>query len=596
MDRRKFIQRVILGATTFCPGMPFAGSRLLPLDGNSRLKDKLARLRNKEALVHRGADGVVRVYRKFSTNADLLAESVVCNSGEVALRVTSLGDLALLPADLPYPIFLDADSDLAGMFDYSYARPGSRLDRMIAVDSGNALVVPVRSELQIGGYVRRFSGDVDLGWFGILPDRAPRSNLWQAASASLSAGNLRVMLREGSYPHDGDIVINGFALSGSGRTTKLVPRIEEHAEVRITGSGSSLRNLQIAAPNSRRRRQNTESNLVNSFRASNFVIEQVHVSGGSAAGFYFRESYNGTVKGISVTRSRADGVHFTHGCHDIRAVDVMAIDTGDDGVAVVSYANRGFDICKDIVCTNVVSLRSRARGIAIVGGERIRFVDPNIQSSAAAGCYIYSEGRYDTYGNVNCVIDNPVVTDGVQEAKFDNPAVQVGGRAGTRTTPSGRIIGNASWDCTIRNVVVNGTGRGMRAAAALDPGSISCSITGLSADFSGGTKNTKADLLQLNGDDCQAASIRGRNVPRYAINIGRQAGGTLRLSNVNVDGVHTGCASHLAFVLIQPSRSLIRLEIRGLTVTDRANRTRKLINRSEAVPAARVVTADVLRR
>lgn len=122
------------------------------------------------------------------------------------------------------------------------------------------------------------------------------------------------------------------------------------------------------------------------------VLRQISIDGSAAAGIYLGGASNFTLDQVSVAHTRADGIHMTGGSHDGQVLSPTVTDTGDDGVAVVSYGQDGAAVHDITVRSPTVLGTNGGRGISVVGGERITYTDIDVERSSAAAVYIASEG------------------------------------------------------------------------------------------------------------------------------------------------------------------------------------------------------------
>ena len=77
---------------------------------------------------------------------------------------------------------------------------------------------------------------------------------------------------------------------------------------------------------------------------------------------------HGTIAHNVVRNTLADGIHNTHGAHDIIIDHNTVRAAGDDMIAVVSYG--GEALCHDIlIVDNDVADQEWGRGISVVGGS-----------------------------------------------------------------------------------------------------------------------------------------------------------------------------------------------------------------------------------
>ena len=387
--------------------------------------------------------------------------------------------------------------------------------------------------------------------------------------------------------------LDGARLEGHPDGSEIVATNPHQSWIRISGEQSALRNLALRVPNADRRLQNTESSAVACFRAKDFLLENISIVGGASAGIYMRESEGGTVRNCHVAKTKADGFHITHGSHHITVRDCSATDTGDDGFAVVSYADRGFGVCSDIDFERVISTRSAARGIAVVGGERVVVRDVDLIESSAAGCYLFSESSYNTYGVSDCRVEGARIARAVLDDRIGNAAVQIGGRRGSRTTPEGRTISNAAINCHIQDVLVEGSGPGMRAAFAFDPHSIDGSAARLRISDAFGRPAQPADAIQLNGQNASVRNVHAENIGGYLVNVGRTAGGRQTVSSISASGLKRNQKLTPGYVLVQPATRLETLILDGVDITSQDPLPARFVDRSRAVGEQSVRLLDV---
>lgn len=122
------------------------------------------------------------------------------------------------------------------------------------------------------------------------------------------------------------------------------------------------------------------------------TLQNVTVTGSAAAGIYVGGSAQFVLDHVTVEDTRADGIHMTGGSHDGQVISPTVRNSGDDGVAVVSYSADG-PACHDITVSSPRVLgTSGGRGLSVVGGVNVRETDIDVERTAAAGVYIAAEG------------------------------------------------------------------------------------------------------------------------------------------------------------------------------------------------------------
>lgn len=164
-------------------------------------------------------------------------------------------------------------------------------------------------------------------------------------------------------------------------------------------------------------------------RVENFtgdVVRNVTVRGSAAAGIYVGGAQHFTLDHDTVVDTRADGIHMTAGAAFGTVASPMTTNTGDDGVAVVSYSQDG-PPCHDITVTGAhVRGTTGGRGISVVGGTNITESGFEVDRSAAAGVYVAAEGNpYYTAAPTNVSILDGLIRGANTDPTIDHGSVLV---------------------------------------------------------------------------------------------------------------------------------------------------------------------------
>jgi hypothetical protein len=178
------------------------------------------------------------------------------------------------------------------------------------------------------------------------------------------------------------------------------------------------------------------------------TIRNVLIDGAASAGLYIGQSANFTIDHVTVQNTRADGIHMTLGSHDGTIISPKVINSGDDGVAVVSYGGDGAVVHNITVTDPVVQGTAWGRGLSVVGGDHITYRNVNVSRSDAAGIYLAEEGApWNTYPATNVLIDGGVVDNCNTDTTIDHGGILVlSGQ--TASAPS---------NITVQNVTVSNT-------------------------------------------------------------------------------------------------------------------------------------------
>jgi len=168
-------------------------------------------------------------------------------------------------------------------------------------------------------------------------------------------------------------------------------------------------------------------------------------NGASSAGIILLHADGFLVAGNTVVRTLADGIHITGGSRNGRVLGNTVRETGDDMIAVVSYAGEGAaalgtaaqmssqwttrlanQLNRNIVIAgNKVSGQYWGRGITVVGGEAITIRGNTLDNiPLSAAILLAREAAYETFG-VNDVLVADNIISNVQNLP---PPYDVGGK------------------------------------------------------------------------------------------------------------------------------------------------------------------------
>ena len=151
----------------------------------------------------------------------------------------------------------------------------------------------------------------------------------------------------------------------------------------------------------------------------------------TAAGIFVNAADGFLIAGNTVERTLADGIHLTGGARNGRVVGNTVRETGDDMIAMVSYAypdpmrnvastiEAGFaaalekSLDRDIlVANNTLSGNYWGRGIAVVGGRDITIRDNTLQNVPyGAAVLVAREAQSGTFGVRNVLVEHNTVLD-----------------------------------------------------------------------------------------------------------------------------------------------------------------------------------------
>ncbi len=175
-------------------------------------------------------------------------------------------------------------------------------------------------------------------------------------------------------------------------------------------------------------------------RVLGVTIQNNVVNNSSAAGIFLYKAGKFTVADNHVYRSWADGIHMTAGSSGGRVVHNSVVQTGDDMIAVVSYAGargkapaavryknlpeRSDELDRNIyIAENDVADQYWGRGITVVGGSDVTIERNRISRTATgAGIYIARETSYASFGVRNILVAGNSISQVQTQAPSYMPA------------------------------------------------------------------------------------------------------------------------------------------------------------------------------
>ena len=173
------------------------------------------------------------------------------------------------------------------------------------------------------------------------------------------------------------------------------------------------------------------------------VIAGVTIDGSAAAGVYVGGATHFSLVDVTVRNTRADGIHITEGSAYGAVTGATVSNTGDDGIAVVSYL--GSRLAHDIAITSPrFSGQTWGRAFSVVGGTRVTWKDIFATGSSAAAVYIAAEPGYKTWGSSHVTVSGGTIELANRTTSVQHGAVLIyngeTGQANTDITVAGLTI------------------------------------------------------------------------------------------------------------------------------------------------------------
>jgi hypothetical protein len=130
------------------------------------------------------------------------------------------------------------------------------------------------------------------------------------------------------------------------------------------------------------------------------VIDHVTIEGAPAAGISTAQAATrGRITNNTLRNTLADSIHMTDRASQILVENNLIENSGDDGIAVVSYKSDGARVNNITARNNVVRGNKWGRNMSVVGGRQVVYENNLLQNNLAgfACLYIAQENSYDTY-------------------------------------------------------------------------------------------------------------------------------------------------------------------------------------------------------
>ncbi|ULE33599.1 Ig-like domain-containing protein [Mycobacterium sp. IDR2000157661] len=266
----------------------------------------------------------------------------------------------------------------------------------------------------------------------------------QAVLNNLKTGDT-LTLAPGTYRYSNLLRVNASGVTIDGNGAMLYATNPALASFQILGNNVTLKNLNLHAPVGASRQDGTnQSRLL--FGGTGNVISDVNVVGSASAGIYIVGAKNFRVERVTVSDTAADGIQITGGSSNGQLNNATVSRTGDDSIAVVSY-NYDSGPVTDIVINNATVIDNlQARGIAVVGGERITINNFTVNGSSQAGLFIGSQGGlFNTRATKDITVNGGTISRSNTATFFPFGAIMV------LSQNPGVEVSNV----TIRNVTIN---------------------------------------------------------------------------------------------------------------------------------------------
>jgi polygalacturonase len=169
-----------------------------------------------------------------------------------------------------------------------------------------------------------------------------------------------------------------------------------------------IRDLRINSPNSTSRTAHSEAIGVYVTNSFDIKVQKITVWKTSNAGILMENCTRVDIHENHILNTWSDGIHATHGCHNVTIEKNFASHTGDD-----SFATVGYEPTKNyyIRILDNQSEYSSASGVTVGGSEFVDVFRNRIYRSTVAGVRVESDHFWKTDGDRNVHVKENIITE-----------------------------------------------------------------------------------------------------------------------------------------------------------------------------------------
>ncbi|HET9208067.1 MAG TPA: carbohydrate-binding domain-containing protein, partial [Burkholderiaceae bacterium] len=246
------------------------------------------------------------------------------------------------------------------------------------------------------------AGAIDIRTTGARCDGSfDNSGAIASAIAAAKTKRVAVYVPAGVCAYGDVIRLDGVKLVGAGDTSVLYALNPSRESIYMFGSGTEVSLLKLSGKKATARQSAWEATRISLFGATNFTIDKVTIDGAAAAGIQTAQSANnGRITNNTIKNTLSDSIHLTGKASYITLENNRIENSGDDGIAVVSYRQDGGLTHHITARHNVIRNNKWGRQMSVVGGGQVLYENNFLESNlAGAAClYIAQEASYSTYG------------------------------------------------------------------------------------------------------------------------------------------------------------------------------------------------------
>jgi hypothetical protein len=196
---------------------------------------------------------------------------------------------------------------------------------------------------------------------------------------------------------------DGAQLIGEGDESILFSLDPDRSAIRLRGAGGVVRRLRLTGVTPTVRNSARECKRILGETCTGFLVADVLIDSGNGSAIHMTdECGDGRIINNRVSGTLADSIHLTDRAHHILVQGNVIRNSGDDGIACVSYADQGAMVNHVIARFNDIRNNRGGRGMTVVGGSDVLYECNYIADNhGAAGMLFAQEESYNTFAAHN---------------------------------------------------------------------------------------------------------------------------------------------------------------------------------------------------
>jgi hypothetical protein len=213
-----------------------------------------------------------------------------------------------------------------------------------------------------------------------------------------------VIVPAGRWRYADVLEADGVWFIGEGDASELYSVNTDRASIYLSGEDVGIRNLRLTGEKATERTSNPESRRILVRGACGFVVFNVLIDSGSGSSCFMDGASDGQIVRCRFAGTLADSIHMSDKSHHILVAGNVIRNSGDDGIACVSYADQGGMVHHITARFNDIRNNAHGRGMTVVGGSDVlyefNFIGDN---RLGAGMLFAQEDSYNTFAAQNVI-------------------------------------------------------------------------------------------------------------------------------------------------------------------------------------------------